>query len=341
MIPSRTHKTDDYINRIRLTACSALLMKKLFIIFMSILVCAAPGLADLNPVSLPYLMQEQFNGHDLTLVKVIEKNGFYTKYYINYKSGNLKISGIMDVPKGPGPFPVIITCHGHINTRVYVTGRGLKREQDYLAKHGYVVLHPDYRNHDGSDKDLNANLNLNIGYTADVINAIYAIKKSDFKFINKEKIGLLGHSLGGGIALNIMVAKPGLVQAYVLFAPISSDYRDNYKRWILRHGEQKFGPPQTTRKIIEKYGSPESDPEFWDNMSAKTFFDNIKSPVMLHQGLSDKSVPPQWSVNLAKMLKEKNKNITFYEYPGEPHEFINAWPLVMKRSIDFFDSYLK
>ncbi len=247
----------------------------------------------------------------------------------------------MNVPKGEGPFPIIITNHGYIDPTYYTTGRGLKREQDYLAKRGYVVLHPDYRNYAQSDRDPDNNLRLNLGYTEDVINAIYAVKSSDLDFIDKENIGLLGHSLGGGVALNIMVTKPDLIKACVLFAPISMDFRDNFKRWILRRREPKFGPPETAKKIIEKYGSPEANPEFWDNISPGTFIDKVEASVIVHHGTADQSVPIEWSENLEKAFKEHDKEIILYTYEGERHEFINQWPLVMRRSVKFFDEHLK
>lgn len=312
----------------------------LFITLMLFTFLISACQAELNPVSLPYIMQKEFDGRDLKLGKVLASNKYYTRYYITYKSGELKISGILNVPRGKGPFPVIITNHGYINTKYYTNGRGLKREQDYLAKHGYVVLHPDYRNHNGSDKDPDVNLKLHIGYVEDVINAVYAIKNSNFIFIDKDNIGMLGHSLGGGIALSIMVSKPDLIKAYVLFAPMSSDYRDNFYRWILGHREQKYGPPETALKIIEKYGSPEANPEFWDNISPITFINNITAPILIHHGTADKSVPIEWSEKLVKDLKAHEKDVQFYAYKGEPHEFINAWPLVMKRTVEFFDSYL-
>jgi dipeptidyl aminopeptidase/acylaminoacyl peptidase len=298
----------------------------------------------LNPVSLQYIQQEKFDGRDLKLVSILNENETYTRYYITYMSGKLKISGIMNVPKGKGPFPIIITAHGFVEPRYYTTGRGLKREQDYLAKRGYVVLHPDYRNNDGSDKDPDNNLRLNLGYTEDVINAVYAIRNSNFKFIDKDNIGLLGHSLGGGVALNMMVTKPGLVKAYVLFAPISIDYRDNFDRWIGRMDPktlQKYGPPRMREKIIERYGSPEANPGFWDNISPKTFIQNISDPVMAHQGTADQDLPYEWVFKLQDAFKENGKELKLYLYKGEHHEFSNAWPLVMQRSTAFFDSYLK
>lgn len=40
----------------------------------------------------------------------------------------------MNIPKGDGSYPLVILNHGHIDTDIYTLGRGLKREQDYLAR---------------------------------------------------------------------------------------------------------------------------------------------------------------------------------------------------------------
>lgn len=296
-----------------------------------------------HPVSLQALMEKKFDGRDMKRIKVLAKKSNYTRYYITYKSGKYTISGIMNVPKGKGPFPVIILNHGYINPKYYTTGRGLKREQDYLAKQGYVVIHPDYRNHAGSDKDPDNALKLNLGYTEDVINAVYALRNSNYDFIDKNNIGMLGHSLGGGIALNIMVAKPGLIKAYVLFAPISIDYVDNFDRWIrkIRPGEEKYGSTKIADKIIKTYGAPEDNPEFWDNLSAKNFLENINDPVIVHHGTADKSVPIEWSKRLERAFEDRKKEIKLYVYKDDKHEFIDFWPLVMLRTTTFFDKYLK
>lgn len=316
----------------------------LFTRFIIAIICISTLCFAVDQVSLQYIQHEKFDGRDLKLVKILAVNETYTRYYITYMSGNLKISGIMNVPKGKGPFPVVITAHGFIDPKYYTIGRGLKREQDYLAKRGYVVLHPDYRNHAGSDKDPDNNLRLNLGYTEDVINAAYAINNSRLKFINKDKIGLLGHSLGGGVALNMMVTKPGLIKAYVLFAPISIDYRDNYYRWIARREDnvpRKYGSPSNREKIEALYGSPEANPAFWDNISPKTFISNVVDPVMAHQGTADQDLPYEWIYKLQDSFKRNNKELKLYLYKGERHEFLNDWPLVMQRSTEFFDTYLK
>ncbi|MCX5726776.1 MAG: alpha/beta fold hydrolase [Candidatus Saganbacteria bacterium] len=318
-------------------------------ICLFIIVLSTACLATVNPatVSLSYLAGKKFDGRDLTLVKVLAEENSYTRYYITYKSGDLTISGIMNVPKGKGPYPVIITNHGYINTKYYTNGRGLKREQDYLAQRGYIVLHPDYRNHNGSSKDPDNDFRLYTGYIEDVINAVYAVKNSNFKFIDKDNIGMLGHSLGGGIALSIMAVKPKLIKAYVLFAPTSIDYKDNFERWIARRPPQleesvvqKYGPPPVRHKIIEKYGSPVTNPNFWNGFSVWNRINNISDPVIVHQGTSDDSVPFQWSEKLEEALKAAGKDVTLYLYKGEKHEFISAWLTVMERSEAFFRKHL-
>jgi dipeptidyl aminopeptidase/acylaminoacyl peptidase len=317
-----------------------LLTSLILAVLVSVCIAVEP---EPHPVSLPALMQKKFDGRNLRREKVLAKNKVYTRYYITYMSGEYKISGIMNVPNKKGPFPILILNHGFINPRYYTTGRGLKREQDYLARQGYIVIHPDYRNHAGSDKDPGNALRLNLGYTEDVINCIYAVRDSHLKFFDKENIGMLGHSLGGGIALNSMVIKPGLIKAYVLFAPISIDYVDNFNRWIrrIRPGEPKYGPSAVAKKIIKTYGAPEDNPEFWGNLSAKNFLGNITEPVIVHHGTADKSVPIEWTKRLVKAFEENDKEIKLYVYKDGKHEFINHWPLVMLRTTLFFDKHLK
>ena len=292
---------------------------------------------QINPISLPAYMVREYDGRDLKLGSILAKNEFYTRYFITYKSGALTVSGIMNVPNSNSPaggFPVLILNHGYIDPAIYTNGRGLKREQDYLARRGYAVVHSDYRNHALSGKDPDADMKFRLGYVEDVINAVYAVKNSDLAYLNKEKIGMLGHSMGGGVAINFLVTQPNLVKVAVLFAPVSADWQDNFEKWTSHRLE-------LTQKLVAAYGSPQTSPEFWKNISAINFLDKIQTPIMVHHGDRDESVPIAWSDKLAGKLKENQKEVTYYTYSGEPHEFAWAWPLVMQRTADFFDRYLK
>jgi dipeptidyl aminopeptidase/acylaminoacyl peptidase len=321
-----------------------------------------------DPVSLPALMQKQFDGRELKLGKVLLEHQKYTRYYITYKSGELTISGILNVPKGTPPaggFPVLFLNHGHIDTSVYTNGRGLKREQDYLAGQGFAVLHSDYRNHAESSKDPESENNFRLGYTEDVINAVLAVKNSNLTYLSKEKFGMLGHSMGGGITQNVLVVKPGLVKAAVLYAPVSPRLSDNFERWTL-------GTRKISESIMEKYPAPQEsicedliagvaakskeeayvknvalwcqgthDESFWSDLSAEKFFSNIQIPILYFHGDADESVPVDWSRRSLKTLQDLEKNVELVEYKGQPHEFTPpTWNRFMERSTTFFKENL-
>lgn len=290
-----------------------------------------------QPLSIPAYREKSFDGRDFTVGKILEENTVYTRYHITYKSGELTISGIMNVPKAAVPeggFPVLFLNHGYIDPAAYTNGRGLKREQDYLTRRGYVVIHSDYRNHAQSDDDPEVDVELRFGYVEDIINAVRALKKANLPYVNTAKLGMLGHSMGGGITMALLVIEPQLVQAAALFAPVSTDQRENFERWTTRR-------PETAERIRALFGNPEDNPEFWDNVSPMHFLADIVVPIALHHGSADESVPVEWSDRLAQVLQEKGKAVEYYRYPGEPHEFTAAWPTVMERTVTFFDRTLK
>ncbi|MGW6278728.1 alpha/beta hydrolase family protein [Kribbella sp. NPDC055071] len=285
-----------------------------------------PSTAAPNPVSLQALMTKKYNGGNLRLARVLARNAAYTRYHVTYTSGSLTISGIMNVPTTPGPHPALVLNHGYIDPAVYTNGRGLMREQDYLARRGYVVLHTDYRNHAQSSDDPRSELNLRIGYTEDVINAVLALRTSPY--VDPERIGLLGRSMGGGITYNVLVAQPGLVKAAVVFAPVSSDAVDNFDRWTRNEGP-------TATAILRAYGEPSRNPTFWRNLSAINFFGRVTEPVLIHHGESDSTCPIAWSRETLAALKAAGKDATMYTYPGEEHAFGPAWSTSMARTVTF------
>jgi dipeptidyl aminopeptidase/acylaminoacyl peptidase len=287
-----------------------------------------------NPVSLLALTQKHFDGRGFKVGRVIRTNGAYTRYFVTYRSGDLRISGIMNVPAGKGPFPVLIFNHGHIEPAVYRNGQGLGREQDYLARHGYVIVHTDYRNHAQSDDDPTNELKLRIGYTEDVVNAVLAIRAAKLPYIDLERIGMLGRSMGGGITYNALVVVPDLVKAAVVYAPVSSDYADNFNRWILPQ-EQLAG------RILDAYGSPKDNPAFWRGVSAVNYFDRIAVPLLIHHGTADERCPIEWTRRTVAALEKAGVDVTLYTYPGEHHEFAPQWLTSIKRTRAFFDARLK
>jgi len=287
-----------------------------------------------SPVSLPALMAKQYDGRGLKLGRVLARAESYTRRDVTYRSGGLRISGIINIPRGDGPFPVLVLLHGYIDPDFYVTGQGLMREQDHLARRGYVVLHTDYRNHAGSDPDPRAERTLRLGYTEDVVNAVLAVKNSSLPFLHGERVGLLGRSMGGGLTYNTLVAQPGLVDAAVVFAPVSSRTSDNFDRWT------RDERPELAAQITDRYGSPEDSPDFWRAVSPRTYFDRITEPLLIHHGTSDDSCPIRWTRTTYDALKREGKDARLFVYDGEEHAFGPQWPLSMRRTVRFLDRHL-
>lgn len=75
-------------------------------------------------VSLPGLMTRTYDGGALRLGRVLARTDAYTRRAVTYRSGGLRISGIMNVPGGEGALPVLVLLPGCIDPAVHVTGQG-------------------------------------------------------------------------------------------------------------------------------------------------------------------------------------------------------------------------
>jgi dipeptidyl aminopeptidase/acylaminoacyl peptidase len=290
-----------------------------------------------NPVSVPALFDRSYDGRGLRLGPVLARTDAYTSYTVTYRSGPLRISGKLDVPRGRGPHPAVVLAHGYIDPAIYVNGQGMRREQDWLARAGYVVLHVDYRNHAGSSKDPAAERRLRLGYTVDVVNAVHALRRTTDVAVDDDRIGLVGRSMGGGVVYNVLVAQPGLVDAAVVFAPVSSRTADNFDRWI----RDDPGRSGLADRIARDHGLPEDNPRFWREVSPRPYFDRITEPVLIHHGTADESCPIRWSRATLRAMVAAGVDARMYTYPGEPHAFIADWPLSMRRTTAFLQSHLK
>jgi dipeptidyl aminopeptidase/acylaminoacyl peptidase len=295
----------------------------------------APSTAP-DPVSLPALFEREYDGRGLRLGRELASTASYRQYSVTYRSGDLRISGVLDVPRGTGPFPALVLAHGYIDPEIYQNGQGMRRELDWFGRHGFVTLHVDYRNHAGSDDDPAAERDLRLGYTEDVINAVLALRSWDGP-VDDDRVGLVGRSMGGGVVYNVLTVRPGLVDAAVVFAPVSSNAVDSFERWI----RPDPGRSGLASRILRRYGEPADNPDFWRNVSPRTFFNRITEPVLIHHGTSDDSCPVRWSRQTAAAMERGGVDVTLRIYPGEEHAFGPQWPLSMDRTTTFLRRQLR
>ena len=284
-----------------------------------------------NATSLPALMREKLRGGSIRRERTQLTTDAYTRYEVTYPSGDLRVSGILLVPTGTGPFPAVVLNHGYIEPSVYVTGQGLSREQDYLARAGFVVLHTDYRGHAGSDPATALSRETRLGYTRDTINAVQSLKRE--KAV--DPVAMLGRSMGGAVTLNALVAKPGLVKAGVVFASVSSRFLDNFDRWT------RAERPEAAAAFTERFGTPAEEPGFYDGLSARRYFDRITAPVLLHHGTADDTCPIAWSRTTQSLLREAGVRSRLDVYDGEQHAFGPQWPESMRLTVAFLRRELR
>jgi dipeptidyl aminopeptidase/acylaminoacyl peptidase len=288
---------------------------------------ASPVRAESSP-SIPAAMARTFDGGDLRIRRDLGGTSDYTRHAVTYRSGDLTITGIMNKPRGKGPFPVVVLAHGHIEPSVYVTGQGFNREQDWLARNGYVALHVDYRNHAGADRDPSNDVNLRIGYAEDVINAGLAVRASTLPFIDTDRVALLGRSMGGGVTFQALVIKPGVFDAAVTYASTSTNIADNFNKW--QRADSPLGP-----RILKRYGTPEDNPGVWRTMSARPYLWRVTEPVLMIHGTADESCPIRWARATAAALEDAGKDVRLVEYRGAGHYMYGPW-LDSIRTVDRF-----
>jgi len=280
--------------------------------------------------SIPTAIERDYSGSDLKVAKAFSSNAKYTKHRISYEAGGFTISGIMIKPRGKGPFPVVVLAHGYIDPATYWSGQGFRREQDWLGSNGYLAVHVDYRNHARSDKDPKNDVSMRLGYAEDVIGAALAVKGSQFSYIDKNKVALLGRSMGGGVAFQALVVQPGVFDAAITYASTSTLAADNFNKW--QRNDYPIGD-----QILKEYGTPKENPAVWQDMSSRYFFSRITEPVLMIHGTEDESCDISWARATNNALKRSGVDVTYIEYPGAPHYMFGEW----NDSIKHVDRFLK
>ncbi len=311
-----------------------------------------PTRHPLHEFTIEGMRERLFAGGQITMLTVLEETDAYTRTYISYPSDGLTITGVMHLPTGEGAFPVVILLHGYADRDQYFAGWGTWQAADYFARRGYIVIAPDYRSWGESDSGLSL---FHMGLVADVLNLIGSI--SSVPQADSGRIGLWGHSMGGGIATKILTIDER-VKAAVLYAPNSGDDADLIARWglgCLAGESQNDGDHCDPAEVIPAGSSPElvaayrqagADPFFLREVAPLYHLDAIGVPVQIHIGSADggplAATPPDWSDKLANALVKHGHEVDYFVYEGQGHFFAGeSWTMFLNRALEFYDQELK
>jgi uncharacterized protein len=307
----------------------------------------------IHPYTIDGLRQHEFQSGKIHIRSKVSENDKFTTYLIDYPSEGLTITGVMQIPEGEGPFPVILLNHGFFSRSVYSSGDGTDRASAFLAEHGYITLASDYRSWGRSDTGESFFYS---GLVIDVINLINAI--SSIEQADPDRIGMWGHSMGGGVTMKVLTID-SRVSAAVLYSPVSADQVDVIDRWgpgcfgDVIQGELVAGcnssdviPDDLPREMQNAYWFAASDADTLKEISPFYHLDYVTTPIQIHYGTEDgkflNGTPPQWSVKLTQALRDAGKQAEMYQYEGEGHSFIGQpWFDFMTRTLRFFDKHVK
>ena len=297
-----------------------------------------------SPTSDPYstltiegLAARTYGEGTLQIAETIHVTESFTRTLVHYPSDGLAIYGFMNVPFGPGPFPVALVLHGYIPPEQYGTIGYTTRYADMLARAGYLVIHPNYRNHPPSDQTAayaagREVADFRVGYAVDVLNLVAIVQQQaglagPLVKADGQEVHLLGHSMGGGIALRVITVNSD-VDAAVLYGSMSGDEVKNYERILVwSNGENGVEELATSLEDMQR-------------ISPIYHLQRIQSAVSIHHGDLDDVVPPEWSVELCQLLQQSGKIVECFNYPGAPHSFHEETDrLFQQRVIDFFNRY--
>ena len=281
--------------------------------------------------SIDYLRSRTYGGGQIEFLEVMQQTLFFTRYLMRYPSDSLNIYGFADIPNDEGPHPVVIALHGYIDSAMYYTLDYTTHYADAISTAGYIVLHPNLRGYAPSDNGENL---FRVGMAIDVLNLIALVQSQSggtdlLRTARPDRIGLWGHSMGGGIATRALTVTDD-VRAAVLYGAMSGDERKNHEA-ILGWSGGMSGLDELNVPL-----------EALNRISPMYFFQNITAAISIHHGTADATVPLDWSVLTCDQLTALGKSVECIYYQDMPHTFYGTGDEeFIQNTVRFFDQHLQ
>lgn len=291
----------------------------------------------LEKYSIENLASTKFEASKIEIGKVLaDKPGFTSYEFTMEFSADLsgknfkKTTGLINIPKGLGTFPLIVMFRGYVDQKKYVIGTGTQRAGEFFAKNGFITVSPDFLGYGNSDIEAENIFESRFQTYVTAISLLSSI--NSLKTWDGKNIFIWGHSNGGQVALTTLEIT-SLGYPTVLWAPVSKPYPFS----ILAYTDESDDHGKFIRQELSKF---EEDYDV-EKYSLTNYFDRIKAPVQLNQGTNDDAVPFYWSDTLAKILKKGDVDIEYLKYSGSDHNLSPAWSQVVANNLQFFNSHLQ
>ena len=282
------------------------------------------------------LSNTTFKESKIEIGEVLSEDEKFTSYKYsmsfnpNLSEETKTTTGMLNIPKKEGSFPIIVMFRGFVNQEIYVTGIGTKPSATAFAENGYITIAPDFLGYGESDKeasDIFESRFQTYVTAAATLKSIGSIEKWD-----KTNAFIWGHSNGGQIALTTLEIT-GVEYPTVLWAPVGRPFPASILYYI--DGANDNG------KLLIKELAEFQDVYNSQEFSLTQYFDKINAPIEINQGTADTAVPYWWSDELVKSLKDVDVNTTYKKYLGADHNMVPSWNNAIENSLLFFNSRMK
>jgi len=227
----------------------------------------------------------------------------------------LTVYGYLTFPPGKdrANLPAVLKVHGGPWHRDYW---GFDPWTQCFANRGYLCIQVNFRGSTGYGKEF-----VNAGDREwgakmhdDLIDAVNHVVKEGYA--DPENIAIFGGSYGGYAALVGATFTPDFFKCAVDIVGPSSLIT------LI-----KSIPPYWSTMLAtfhRRIGHPEQDEEFLKSRSPLFKVENIKIPILIGQGANDPRVKVAESKQIVKVMKEKNIDYKYIEFPDEGHGFAKS-----------------
>lgn len=206
----------------------------------------------------------------------------FKKITYNSSAEGLQIPAYMFqplAPRGPKGHPALLWVHGGVHSSFSSSSMPFVRQ---AVERGYVVIAPDYRGSTGYGAAFYEAIDYG-GYEIDDVMSALEYLKANVPAVDMDRIGVIGWSHGGFIALHCLIRDQGvLLKCGYAGVPVTNlVFRLSYK-----------GPDYVASFATEKRigGQVHEKQSVYIERSPVYHVDKIKVPVMVHVATNDQDV---------------------------------------------------
>jgi dipeptidyl aminopeptidase/acylaminoacyl peptidase len=237
---------------------------------------------------------------------------------ITYRSraGNLDIPAFVFQPlksRGSKSHPALVWVHEDIRGHLYE--HYIPYIRDATAK-GYVVIAPEYRGGIGYGQALYDAIDYGGAEVDDVVTAVDVLR-SRYADVDPSRVGIIGWSHGGLIALLSVFRNPTTFKAAAAMVPVTNLFQrlawkgiDRQRQMIDPHN--RFGGPPSEKRDVYKERSPLFG------------VDRLQIPLLVAVATNDQDVNIEESMPLIDALRARKPHLAetkVYENPPGGHRF--------------------